>query len=252
MPLYLDIPELSNMSEEEKFIHLLPPQEDMQSELQEVQRGLMIAQWRGSRNEAYDWKAGVPSTHSGSVWEHLFRKWYLLNEPNENDGNYCVGITLEHMFLLMKKRLGALSESASDLTLEQMKEVRAYSFLYSSRYNGGIAKGLEYWLQALQQNFQQQGTSWSEMGVSGFYHMDPYRAEFGSPVQMDMQHSMIFLGLEDRWNNKKGYYEMAMRVFHSHPSPDYGLKGSGVSIGWFWLDRPGREFHIFTMNDEKR
>jgi hypothetical protein len=247
--MFLDIPKTTHAPD------FLPPEEGL-SDFQINQRDIMLEQFRDSRLESYDWAPGKDLDHHGSVWPYVFRGKTILIEPDENDGNYCCGFSVENLFWSLRDYYGeVLWTSEAGPSTKELRDTRSKFFVIRKEYYRGGAEGVVYLIRALKKRWDglhktkpNEYPSWEdEVYLDVEYHTDPYKAKFGAYVQlqpnedaMSAGHSGIFVGLEkrhwrgNRWN-EPGEYE-CIRLMHSNRRNDYGFK-DGVGFGWYAIGK---------------
>jgi len=264
--MYLTIPKGIDFNTEHGFLSLLPSEEKLDM-WQLVQREKMLRQYRN--REPYAWTGG----HDGCTEDHYYRAYNILKDHGR-DGVFCCGLSLENLFMSHKEWMGQDFESDIDLTLKQMKEIKAYFFVYrdaARTYVEGSGRGIEYmgrmlkrrWDEAKQKSPSDYGESFAEdAGLDFKYHTDPYKAKFGAYVQIQnepdllkdpMGHAGVFVGLEQRTSSSGQQYD-AIRIFQARGQADYGME-SGVNFGWFKIGKTSknsrytRKFHFGEISE---
>ena len=183
------------------------------------------------------WKPYERSGGSGSTKTHTFRGSVILRASSPAT-SYCCGAQFEAFFLAWKDWMGEWFETDDDMSLEQMKKLYSYSFVYAGIPNNNMGLAAPDALPALPALLQ-----WMrEEAVSVEVLQDPRHAKFGDLCQIqngpdpDYGHSVIVLG-QGTWNDKD-----VLHVWSSNKNYDQGWpysKGQqdGHGVDYYYIDR---------------
>jgi hypothetical protein len=242
----LTVPSGVDFNTVEGFKKLLPNRDEL-NDWQQIQWDMAVRQFQNK--QPYMWTQG----HDGCTENQMFRDRTILRDTG-NDGVFCCGLSLEHLFMTHREWFGDDFESDIDMTYEMLRDIKAYFFVYATddrRYEKGCGTGiLRYgqllkarWEAAKKSNHEDWGESFvDDVGLSFHYHTDPYKAKFGDYVQLQSQrdifkgggHAGIFVGIESRVH--KGKEIEVVRLYQANYTEDYGFL-PGVNMGWYTIGK---------------
>lgn len=173
--------------------------------------------------------------------------------------SYCCGAQLEAFYLAWKEWMGELFESKDDMSLEQMKILYSYSFVFSGIPNNemGLAApdalpSLPLWVPLFK-----------DEGVKVQVIASPRHARFGDFCQIqngpdpESGHSVIILGV-GKWKDQDVLHVWSSNMNYDQSWPYSAGQQDGHGVDYYYIDRQikqkdgsywSRKFHLVRIAD---